>query len=191
VKKYTTRRISEYIRVLSQILYDVIEHNYLLDITPGTLSKTQFTILKILHATGSYNVSELADILRISRAAVSKNVEKLVRTRLVRRKITQSDRRTVEISLTKQGVSLIEDYEKQRLQKQQDALHGFTPQEISKFSDLLAKYVRNSLSLQDNIDLICLQCGGSIRNECNYREHEKKCRYYHKLDLKNVKLKED
>ena len=114
----TTRKISEYSRILSQLLCDVIEQNYLIEHAHGILTKTQFTILKILSISGTYTVSEIADILHISRAAASKNIDKLVRTRFVKRKITREDRRTMEISLTESGRTFVLGYEKVRLRKQ-------------------------------------------------------------------------
>ena len=68
--------ISEYSRMLSQLLCDVMEHNYLMNETSYQLTKTQFSILKILNTSGSFLGSELSKILNISRPAISKNIDK-------------------------------------------------------------------------------------------------------------------
>ena len=139
----TTRKIAEYTRILSQLLSEVIEHNYLAEYAPGMLSKTQFTILKILSISGPYTVSEIADILHISRAAASKNIEKLVRTKLVKRKSIQEDRRTMEVSLIASGQTIVAKYEKVRMKKQRKALAHFSESDKINFLNLLSEYVKN------------------------------------------------
>ena len=65
----TTQKIAEYSRILSQLLCDVIEHNYLAEQKKYLLSQTQFTILKILFISGPYTVSEIADAAGLSSSA--------------------------------------------------------------------------------------------------------------------------
>jgi DNA-binding MarR family transcriptional regulator len=187
----TTRQISEYSRILSQLLCDVIEHNYLTEHANGVLTKTQFTILKILSISGTYTVSEIADILHISRAAASKNIDKLVRTKKVKRKITREDRRTMEISLTESGRLFVADYERVRLQKQDTALSKFSNKEKEKFLELIREYVKNSVSQEKNVDLICLQCNGVIEEGCSLASKEDICRFYYKINKKHITIEEE
>lgn len=177
----TTRQIAEYSRILSQLLADVIEQNYLTENANGVLNKTQFSILKILSISGTYTVSELADILLISRAAASKNIDKLVHSKFVKRKTTRKDRRTVEISLTESGRDFVLDYEKLRLQKQNAALSKFSNHEKEKFLELIREYVGNCVKQEVNIDLICLQCNIKIEKGCSLAEDENRCRFYYRI----------
>lgn len=177
----TTRQIAEYSRILSQLLSDVIEHNYLTETVSGLLSKTQFTILKILSVSGPYTVSEIADILHISRAAASKNIDKLVNSDFVIRKIIKEDRRTMEVSLSKKGKSLVDKYEKTRLHKQHIALTHFSDKDKQNFLQLLKEYVKNSVAQEKNIELICLQCNGVIGKDCSLMTDEDNCRLYYKV----------
>lgn len=186
-----TRQIAEYSRILSQLLYDVIENNYLSEHASGYLSKTQFTILKILSVSGPYTVSEIADILHISRAAASKNIEKLVRTKLVRRKIIREDRRTMEVSLAESGASFVNDYEKARIKKQQTALSHFSKDEKLKFLELLREYVKNCVQQEKNIDIICLQCNGIIKEDCSLTDEEDRCRSYFRINRKYTTIEEE
>ena len=187
----TTRQISEYSRILSQLLSDVIEHNYLTEHANGILTKTQFTILKILSISGTYTGSEIADILHISRAAASKNIDKLVRTKYVKRKITMEDRRTMEISLTERGNSFVSDYEKVRLQKQHAALSNFSKEEKINFLELIREFVKNCVKQEKNIDLICLQCNGVIEESCTLESAEDRCRFYYKINKKHITIEEE
>jgi DNA-binding MarR family transcriptional regulator len=187
----TTRQIAEYGRLLSQVFYDVIEAEFLAKVESGQLTKTQFTILKILSVSETSTVSEIADILRISRAAASKNVEKLVQSRLIKRNIIKADRRVARISLSEKSKSLIEKYEHVFFSKQDSALAKFSVADKSRLLNLLSKYVLNCLEQENNIDLICLQCKNSIRNDCKSNNGFENCRFYSKITNQNINQMED
>lgn len=172
------RMISEYSRILSQILSDVMEHNYLLGLGKLNLSKTQFSILKLLNSAGSFKGSELSNILNISRPAVSKNIDKLVQHKLASRTYPKKDRRTMEIHILKNGRDIVENFESLRLQKQEQALAKFSAQEQQQLADLLGRYVRRCMDQEDMLDLICLQCDDAIAGECLLKEQQLKCQYY-------------
>ncbi len=177
--------ISEYSRMLSQLLCDVMEHNYLMNDAPYQLTKTQFSILKILNTSGSFLGSELSKILNISRPAISKNIDKLVKLSLVDRKVLEEDRRTTEISLLKGGRDFVQGYEKVRLQKQKNALRSLSDREQTLLSELLSKYVRSCMDEEEMLDVICLQCNDVIMEECRLINHENRCRFFHKIEQKS------
>lgn len=173
-----TVHIAEYSQILSQIINELFENNFLKENEPAHLSKTQFSILRILSTTGTHTVSGIADMLQISRAAASKNIDKLVRGKLVSRKIIEEDRRNVSISLLKSGEKIVESYEDLRLKKQTDALTKFSESDRELFADLLGKYVRHCLYHEKDIDAICMQCKGTIYDDCSINDIHHKCRFY-------------
>ncbi len=174
--------ISEYSRMLSQLLGEVMEQHYLLQKAPHQLTKTQFSILKILNTSGSFLGSELSRILSISRPAVSKNVDKLVKHKLVTRKILKKDRRTTEISLLKAGRTIVQSYEKIRLQKQEKALEVLSDREQQLLAELLSKYVRSCMFGEKMLDLICLQCNDVIMEDCRLINQENNCKFIEKIE---------
>ena len=178
--------ISEYSRILSQLLCDVMEQNYLINKVPHQLTKTQFSILKILNTSGSFLGSELARVIGISRPAVSKNIDKLVKYKLVSRKILKKDRRTTEISLLKAGRELVQNYEKIRQDKQKKALEILTEKEQQLLAKLLSKYVRNCMFGEEMLDVICLQCNEAILDECMLINQENNCKFIHKIEAKRA-----
>jgi DNA-binding MarR family transcriptional regulator len=178
VNKKTTLHIAEYSQILSQIISELFLNTFLKEYGPEHLSKTQFSTLRILSVAGTHAVSEIADILHISRAAASKNVEKLVRQKLVIRKYIEEDRRIVQVSLTLAGSALVNDYEQMSLKKQNEALTQFTENERKVFSELLGKYVRNCLLNETNVEAICMQCKGNLGEECTISEFNQNCRHY-------------
>ena len=180
--KQTTRQIAEYSRLLSQILYEVIEVNFFDELESDQLTKSQFTILKILSVSKTSTVSEIADILRISRAAASKNVEKLVQGHLVKRRVINDDRRVAEISLSEKGETLVQAYESLFFKKQHKALEIFSQDERCQLLNLLGKYVTNILHQEKDIDVVCMQCKESINNGCNLGKNKSQCKFYFKLN---------
>lgn len=180
--KQTTRQIAEYSRLLSQILYDIIEVNFFDELESDQLTKSQFTILKILSVSETSTVSEIADILRISRAAASKNVEKLVQGRLVKRRVIKDDRRVAEISLSEKGGTLVKAYDSLFFRKQHKALEILSQDEQEQLLNLLSKYVTNILHQEKDIDIVCLQCKESILTGCNLVKNKSQCKFYFKLN---------
>jgi DNA-binding MarR family transcriptional regulator len=67
----------------------------------------QFHILRHVRK-GRCSVSELADVKRISRPAISQGVETLVRKGLISRKHSPDDRRYVQLELTAEGKALLD-----------------------------------------------------------------------------------
>ena len=49
------------------------------------------------------SVKELAEILKLDKSGISRNVEELVRKKYVERKLSEEDRRYVVLNLTSQG----------------------------------------------------------------------------------------
>ena len=180
------QQISEYSRMLSQLLGEVMEQNYLLHKAPHQLTKIQFSILKILNTSGSFLGSELSRILSISRPAVSKNVDKLVRHKLVMRKILKKDRRTTEIRLLKAGKTIVQSYEKIRLQKQEKALEVLSDREQLLLAELLSKYVRSCMFGESMLDVICLQCNDVIMEDCRLINKENNCKFIEKIEARRA-----
>ncbi len=176
--KQSTIHIAEYSQILSQIINELFENTFLKEHGPEPLSKTQFSILRILSVGGKYAVSEIADILHISRPAASKNVEKLVQQKLVNRTYIEEDRRIAQVSLTQGGSSLVNAYEQMSLKKQNEALSMFSENERKVFTDLLGKYVRNCLLNEPNVEAICMQCKCNLAEECTISEFNQNCRHY-------------
>ncbi len=172
-----TKIIAENTLILSQIIQNICEKNYLQQSGPDFLTKTQFTILKILCSTGSCSVSELADVLHISRAAASKNIEILVKSGFVSRKIIEEDRRTVLVELLHEGHEIVKTYDMLRLKNQEKVLKKFSDKEKNDFAKLLDKYILLCLEHEADTDLICLQCDGRIGEQCSVGKHRGSCYY--------------
>lgn len=77
---------------------------------PARLSVVQFRALTFLNAHPGTSPSTLADHLMISRAAVSRLIDELVRRRLVARRAATDDRRRLLLTVTTAGQERLESF---------------------------------------------------------------------------------
>lgn len=71
------------------------------------ITEEQFHILRHIHK-GVHSVSELAEVRRISRPAISQGVDALVNKGLIRRQQSTDDRRYIHLELTEDGNALMD-----------------------------------------------------------------------------------
>ena len=167
--------LNEKFRILSHLLVDIIERNNIKQTTQINLSENQFLILKILFVSGPKKNVEIAEILNVSNPAASKNIDYLVQKSLVRRKHCINDRRTMEISLLKNGKDIVSNYDKISEAKIKSILKHFNEKENMTLNLLLDKYIQLCLNQEDNLSLFCLQCGGKYEGKCFIAEHRTGC----------------
>ncbi len=89
----------------------------------------QFHILRHIRR-GAHSVSELADVGRISRPAISQAVEALVNKGLVSRTQSADDRRYVRLELTQDGSALLDEIFGQARQWMKTKLSAFQPDDL-------------------------------------------------------------
>jgi DNA-binding MarR family transcriptional regulator len=145
------------------------------DATNLSLSKNQFYILKMLANSSPFNLSDLANILSVSNAAIGKNIDKLVHYKLVTRRFRKRDRRTAKVSITQSGKDIIEKYYKLKIEKQVEIFKQYTLKEKEEFSNYLRSFIGNTLHEDMNTDILCLQCNGFCGDDCVVKEKKGTC----------------
>ncbi|MFB5762833.1 MarR family transcriptional regulator [Paenibacillus medicaginis] len=73
------------------------------------LSNSNYHVLFLLHEMRCSTVSELSRQLNISRPNMTPVLDKLVKYDLVFRKASETDRRVVEVEITRQGDDLVQE----------------------------------------------------------------------------------
>jgi len=164
--------LEEKFRILSLLSHDLIESRIFRNLD---LSNNQFMILKILNATGEKSVHEIAEILKISRAAASKNINTLVLKKLITRSENRADRRYYIISITAKGIRLIEDHEALYDNRITGILSNFSEPEKKIFHRMLDKFIYHSIVVEENLSLFCMQCGGKYEGNCMISTIKEKC----------------
>ena len=175
--KSILNKVADNILLLSQIIQENTEPDLLKSISPDHISRTQLSILKILYISGPKSVRALAEIFNLSSAAISQNVDRLVKLKFINRQQLLEDRRAVTISIKKDGVQLLNKYDELRYQLQIDVLSDYSEEEHFEFDKLLEKYIGNLIKHSKVLDLVCLQCDGSFTDKCQVSDHNKHCYY--------------
>lgn len=152
--------------VFTSALTDVMERKLIEDVSEGALSFDQIKVLQLLAKADRHNVTEVAAFMRISNAAASKAIDKLVRMRLIGRAEGKMDRRATHLRLTDTGARLLNNYNTARLKAIGKIMEGISVEEVRTLCrtlDLLsASIVSHILGSND----ICLQCGIHLRERC-------------------------
>ncbi len=107
-------RFLRYGHVLRSLLREFLEEDFLRQICPHRLTRSQFCFLKLIAANSDLQVGELARSIGVSAAAASKNLDKLERLGLVIRETSSEDRRAILLSASPEGRRLVRDYERHK-----------------------------------------------------------------------------
>ena len=86
----------------------------------GSLSMVHLNVLMLLQSNGAMAMSRLADLLDVSVASATGIVDRMEKRGVVERRHSETDRRVVEIHLTKRGIGVfrvMHSERRKRLQK--------------------------------------------------------------------------
>ena len=157
--------------IFAAAMHAVLEEDLLRDASYGQLSISQMKLLKLIGLNESLTVGEAAAFLKVSKAAASKAVDKLVRKLYLQRSPGRVDRREICLSLTDASRKLLSSYESARDQKLKDIFSMSVPAELRQVSALLdcltARIAIENFSAQPG--KLCLQCGTYFRESCLLR----------------------
>jgi len=137
-----TKEISEHEKgVLNMILtYNYIETRLVSLLGEYDLTMQQYNILRILRGVfpESYSNNEIKERMLHKNSDASRFIDRLVEKELAGRSRCQEDRRRVEISITNEGLSLLEQIDERRSEIE-NILRNLTQAEVEELNNLLEK----------------------------------------------------
>jgi DNA-binding MarR family transcriptional regulator len=83
----------------------------------GEITVAQIKALMMINLSGAVSLNQLAAVLGVSSAAASEQIDRLVRSSLVRRERSLSDRRVVKLTLRAPGRRVLERLSRTRAEK--------------------------------------------------------------------------
>jgi DNA-binding MarR family transcriptional regulator len=104
------------------------------DITP-----LHIEIIRLLEEEGTLHVVKIGEKLQIAKAQMTKLIDKLVDLNLVERKMDTADRRTINISLSAQGRSIIEEHKTRIMNAMQETMAQLSDEDLKDLSGSLRK----------------------------------------------------
>ncbi len=106
-------RVTEDLMSIPPVIFRIVRNKFVraaltdigADITPH-----HFEIIRLLMEEGTMHVAEIGHRLEIARAQMTQLIDRLVELGIVERQPDTADRRTTNITLTTQGISLLEEH---------------------------------------------------------------------------------
>jgi DNA-binding MarR family transcriptional regulator len=173
-EKNAPDRVNEFLgaaHVFATAMHTVLDEELLRDAAYGQLTASQLKLLKLVGLNDSLTVGDAAAFLKVSKAAASKAVDKLVRRMYLQRSPGKLDRRETCLSLTDASRNLLSRYESQREEKLKEIFSMSIPAELHRVSALLdcltARIAIENFSAQPG--KLCMQCGTYFRESCLLR----------------------
>jgi DNA-binding MarR family transcriptional regulator len=174
-------------QVFASSVNDVIEARLLREVGPPQITFSQFKLLKLVALTDAQTIGDVAAFLRVSNAAASKAVDKLVRQGLLVRKEAQRDRRAIQLSLTASSRQLLAAYNVAKDRKLASVFRQYSPQDLQRTADLLDRLSAGIVDHTAKEEEICLQCGIYYRKKCLVRQLVRRnCIYHRQRNRKNT-----
>jgi len=153
--------------ILSSILREILEEKFLHEVSPHTLNRAQFCLLKLIALNVDLQVGEVARWLGVSAAASSKNVDKLERLGLVARAATPTDRRATVLSASPDGQRLVAEYEHLKASRIAPVIDGMGPEKLDMLCGLLEEVCVELLQAEQPLSETCLRCAGYYEEDCS------------------------
>ena len=125
-----------------ELFFDVNRLNrHYSELTYGRLNpfRGQYRCLFMLDDTGSINQKELAILLGIRQASLSDLLLKLEQKQLIKRCVSEKDRRVSLVSLTDSGKTEVKKIRRARAKTHSEMLSGLTPEEKESLFTALQK----------------------------------------------------
>lgn len=96
-----------------------------------------FEIMKLLEEKGTLHVAEIGERLQIAKAQMTKLIDKLADLNIVERKTDTADRRTINITLTGQGRTVLEEHKNSIMSAIRETISRLTDKELEDLSTSL------------------------------------------------------
>jgi len=168
-------RFLRYGHILSSLLREFLESSFLDQLSPYSLSRSQFCFLKLIAGNSELQVCELARCLGVSPAASSKNLDRLEELGLVVRETSSEDRRATLLSVSPEGRQLVDDFERLKASQLAPVIEELGEDKTEAFCDLLREVCLGVLERSSEADAPCMRCAGYYRPDCVLEEFQGEC----------------
>ena len=101
------------------------------------LTMAQLVAMHLLEHGGAHSISAIAEALRLSPAATSHLIERLVQAALVERREDPDDRRAKRVAITRAGAILVERVQTERTREFASVLAKLSPSLRRRFASVL------------------------------------------------------
>jgi DNA-binding MarR family transcriptional regulator len=165
-------------QVFSATFNDLMKE-HLREVTGDRLTLAQLKVLRLVSQSGRLGISDVANLLGVSRPAASKAVDRLVQGNLVHRTQAEEDRRGIRITPSGEGLDLLARYEEATEKALDNLFDGISIMHLSELAEWLDRLSLRIIRRADNEGQMCFRCGIYFRDKCLLREHHEHACYLH------------
>lgn len=119
------------------------------EMEPFGLSHVEFFLLRACLEKKERNAAELAQLLPVDASRISRTVNTLVETGLLRRRRLRSDRRIVMLSLTAEGLDLTTRLHERMQQRYTSLVEGVSDRDLRVLESATARILANHQALAE------------------------------------------
>ncbi len=166
-----------YSHIFSSVVREILEVKLVGEVSPDSLTLSQFHLLKLISLNGQHQMGEIAEFLGVSPAAATKNIDKLEGLGLVARNPSEVDRRATLISCSAKGRHLVERYERAKEARIAPVLTAFKKEELEQLTRLLERFALFMLRSETGDDGLCLRCSAHYDDNCPVHRMRDGCPY--------------
>ncbi len=117
-------------------------------LTKYKLSRPQMVVMYFISEGGSKTIKDIAEIMNISSSAATQMIEGLVKNGFLERVVHPTDRRSVQISMSKIGRKTFDQFKIQHLRQMQNLLVSLSDAEIEILLKIPAKILKQLENLK-------------------------------------------
>jgi DNA-binding MarR family transcriptional regulator len=135
------------------------------------LAMSQVKLLLLISRPGQrFKVTDVAEFLGVTNAAASRSIERLVQRGLVDRRMSNEDRRAVDLSLTPMAEELLQKFSEARNRELLRLLGDHPDEKLERVAVLLDELSVLLLDPETHPNERCLRCGIHFRAGCVVRD---------------------
>ncbi len=164
-------------QIFTQALEEVLDER-VRSAADGALTRAQVKLLQLVAHTDARTISDVAAFLGISTAAASKSVDRLVRRGFFHRQEAPGDRRSIHLSLTDEGRSILSAFTVARDRALSEFFEPVPPEDLKKAAEVLDRLSLHIVQANTSTD-VCFRCNVFFRDKCVLRESAGRSCYRH------------
>jgi DNA-binding MarR family transcriptional regulator len=159
-------------------VHELLERQLIL-VAKSRITFSQLKLLNLISRTEGHTIGDVAAFLKVSNAAASKAVDRLVRRQLLLREEAVSDRRAVRLSLTDAGRQILANYEEAAIQALGTVFGSFSHDRLRETANLLDELSMSIVDRGNGDDGVCFRCGIHFREKCLLKQVTGRACYLH------------
>jgi MarR family 2-MHQ and catechol resistance regulon transcriptional repressor len=181
IKADTTTLVHDFLgsaQIFASALNDLMEQQ-LKSVTGKKLTFSQLKLIKMVSRSDTYTVSNVAAFLRVSNAAASRAVDRLVKRGLLNRAEAEDDRRAVHLSLTERGRKLLQAYDSAADRALEGLFGKLSAEQLKRTASLLDDLSVSIVERENGAEEVCFRCGIHFRERCLLRQSDRRACHFH------------